>query len=346
MSNAQINYLNIGLMMLSAIIAFYLPFELFLFSYTVLGPLHYLTELSWLSKRNFFTPKKHDWVLLGVMSVIIFIPLVFRAAVALLTHHQVRDGVFRDSPVTSFYGRAFAASNLMMFVAFAVAAVLVLVRDVYQRIFAFLSILVLGWLLHTNTFMNIFFSIFIPTLVHVFVFTGAFILVGALRGRSFSGMLSLVVFVGCTVSLFVIRPDAANLESPGIISYYDAGFASMNKHVFSFFLHQSNADSHALYYSSAGILLARFIGFAYTYHYLNWFSKTSVIKWHQVPRLSLVLIVCLWVLCLALRFINNDTGLLVLYFLSLLHVIFEFPLNFQSFRDIGREIRSRVVGAS
>jgi hypothetical protein len=28
----------------------------------------------------------------------------------------------------------------------------------------------------------------------------------------------------------------------------------------------------------------RFIAFAYTYHYLNWFSKTDIIRWHVVSQ--------------------------------------------------------------
>ncbi|HET9870420.1 MAG TPA: hypothetical protein VFR02_07995, partial [bacterium] len=51
----RVNALNIGLMALSAALAFRFPFELFLFSYTVLGPLHYLTEISWLKDRGFYT---------------------------------------------------------------------------------------------------------------------------------------------------------------------------------------------------------------------------------------------------------------------------------------------------
>src|SRR2546427_4816034 len=51
----KINYLNIGLMLLSLGVAFFIPFELFLFSYAILGPLHYLTEISWLHERKYFT---------------------------------------------------------------------------------------------------------------------------------------------------------------------------------------------------------------------------------------------------------------------------------------------------
>src|SRR5579884_4250994 len=53
-----INLTNMGLMIFSAALSFVIPFKLFLFVYAVLGPLHYLTEISWLDKRNFFIEKK------------------------------------------------------------------------------------------------------------------------------------------------------------------------------------------------------------------------------------------------------------------------------------------------
>src|SRR3954471_24952807 len=59
-SENGINYLNIGLMFFSLIAAYILPFEVFLFSYAVLGPLHYLTEISWLEKKNYFIKSKKD----------------------------------------------------------------------------------------------------------------------------------------------------------------------------------------------------------------------------------------------------------------------------------------------
>src|SRR6476620_636665 len=54
----QVNYLNIALMIVSCLLAFRFPFELFLFSYAILGPLHYLTEISWLHERKYFTEDK------------------------------------------------------------------------------------------------------------------------------------------------------------------------------------------------------------------------------------------------------------------------------------------------
>src|ERR1700756_5770386 len=57
-----VNITNMGLMLFSTVMAFIIPFKLFLFVYAVLGPLHYLTEISWLEKRNYFITKKiHAW---------------------------------------------------------------------------------------------------------------------------------------------------------------------------------------------------------------------------------------------------------------------------------------------
>ena len=54
----QVNYLNLGLMIVSCVLAYIIPFELFLFAYAVLGPLHYLTEISWLHDRKYFVEAK------------------------------------------------------------------------------------------------------------------------------------------------------------------------------------------------------------------------------------------------------------------------------------------------
>src|SRR5437868_14825736 len=57
---AMVEYINIGLMLLALVVASLIPFELFLFAYAVLGPLHYATEISWLYDRRFFAPRRID----------------------------------------------------------------------------------------------------------------------------------------------------------------------------------------------------------------------------------------------------------------------------------------------
>jgi hypothetical protein len=95
----------------------------------------------------------------------------------------------------------------------------------------------------------------------------------------------------------------------------------------------------SIYESSTGLAIMRFIAFAYTYHYLNWFSKTSIIRWHEVARSRAAAMAVLWVAAVALYFVDYSIGLTVLYAGSLLHVLLEFPLDVQTFAGIARELR-------
>src|SRR5262245_37867490 len=69
----RLNYVNIGLMLLSTALACVLPFEVFLISYAVLGPLHYLTQISWLYDRSFYTKGRLDWIPLAVLAAVGFL---------------------------------------------------------------------------------------------------------------------------------------------------------------------------------------------------------------------------------------------------------------------------------
>ena len=77
----KIDLVNIGLLIFSCALAFVIPFELFLFVYAVLGPLHYLTEISWLHDKNYYTKSKKDVILLVVISL--FLTALFVVAVFL-----------------------------------------------------------------------------------------------------------------------------------------------------------------------------------------------------------------------------------------------------------------------
>jgi len=90
--------------------------------------------------------------------------------------------------------------------------------------------------------------------------------------------------------------------------------------------------------SPNGLRIQGFIAFAYTYHYLNWFSKTEVIKWYKVPKGQLLLSASIWILSIALHLIDVKVGIMFIALLSMLHVIMEFPLNHRSFVSIGRTL--------
>src|SRR5690349_21114500 len=58
-------------MFLSCILAFLFPFQLFLFSFVVLGPLHYFTEIPWLHGKKYYTSGKYDYFILLCFCIII-----------------------------------------------------------------------------------------------------------------------------------------------------------------------------------------------------------------------------------------------------------------------------------
>ena len=80
MNTKTIDLANIALMIISCAAAYLLPFELFLFSYAVLGPLHYLTEISWLHKRDYFTTGRRDYLVFIPIAIVITFLMIFDAS--------------------------------------------------------------------------------------------------------------------------------------------------------------------------------------------------------------------------------------------------------------------------
>ena len=194
-------------------------------------------------------------------------------------------------------------------------------------------------------------ALLLITIVHVFVFTAAFVLLGALKGRSRSGVLSLVVLVACAASFFVYVPPALPATVGDYVRHSYGAFQAVNASLIRLFNLGSGRTLSEIYDSSAGLIVMRLIAFAYTYHYLNWFSKTSIIKWHEIPKTRTAAIVGGWLASLALYAYSYALGFIVLYVLSVVHVMLEFPLNHRTFAGIGKElyalaVRSRRGGAA
>ncbi len=325
MSGERLNYLNIGLMLASAVAAFVLPFEVFLFSYAVLGPLHYLTEISWLHERRFFAKHKADYLILGALAVTLLLVALLGG---LLTQ--------RISP-----SAAQGIGTTVIAMAFVVATVMPFLKSGMHRVFALLAAGVAVWLVRHHAATELAFSVFLPTLVHVFLFTGAFVLFGALKSHSTSGIASFVVFLAIPL-LFWLTADSSGVRplSGYVVKTY-THFGTLNARILGLLKPGGIQSVNDIFYSTYGVLVMRFIAYAYTYHYLNWFSKTSVIGWHEVSRRRLVSIGVLWVLSLALYLWNYKTGFIALYCLSFLHVFLEFPLNHLTFVGIVKELKQR-----
>lgn len=309
----QINYVNIMLMLLSAIAAVILPFEVFLFSYAILGPLHYLTEISWLHDKSYFSKFRSD-----------FIPFVFLAIgiflVSYIFTNQVRW-------VTSF-----------VFLSAALALVIIYIEKWLYRLFFMLFATFLLILFYKYEFFRLIFMVYTPTIIHVYLFTGLFILYGALKSKSKSGYISLIVFLICT--LLVVLPVVQVSYQPSafaIKNFYS--FLNLNFTILQNIGYNDLATVNGAYKSTIGIMVMRFIAFAYTYHYLNWFSKTSVIKWHEVSKLRLLTVVFAWLVAISIYVYDYSLGFMVLYLLSFLHVLLEFPLNWITLTGIYKEIK-------
>jgi hypothetical protein len=311
-SNDQIHYANIGLMVISAILAFILPFELFLFSYAVLGPLHYLTEIGWLHKKNYFTKGKYDFVFLAVLCFLVFYFSFIQPAKS-------------DSQIPSIILYGVLLSLIFVFI-----------KDNLYRII--LALLAFIGIVITKTGLSYFvwIGIFLPTIIHVFVFTWAFMLYGVIKNKSLAGYISVAALGLIAMSFFLIKAPGLQYQvSAYVTRSYDL-FYLLNTFLIDFFgLETQTTDANTIVYNTnAGFVIMRFIAFSYTYHYLNWFSKTSVIQWHKVPKRTLLVTLLLWVFSVGLYIVDYNLGLKALYFLSFLHVFLEFPLNVTSFQGI------------
>lgn len=327
----RIDAANIGLMLISCLIAFIIPFELFLFSYAVLGPLHYLTEIGWLHKKGYFTTGKYDYLFLGLLAGLI--------TLGFLGLSDSLSGV----------------SNGLVYLGFLMALAMVVFKDPTMKIISAIVILFSSLLFNKTTFYDYFFAIYLPTIIHVFIFTGLFILYGALKSKSRIGFISIIVFVACASSFFLFPMENTAIASMNYIQNSFRGFAELNRQLINFFglanLQEFNQisiqeNARVIFGSIEGYTVMRFIAFAYTYHYLNWFSKTSVIQWHKVSRKTLIAIISVWIVSVVLYAYDYMIGLKWLFLLSFLHVLLEFPLNFRSIIGIGTEVKNIVARPS
>ena len=403
----KINYLNIGLMFATAVFAFFAPFETFLLAYAFLGPLHYLTEISWLHDRQYFTKGKYDFIVLLVIGVLL-------STVAFAQDFGYKWEIY------TYFSEMQLSSKLVVFALFS-GMLFALVKNIFVKIVScfFIFIFVSGWLspenIEENQSSTTVFALtsLVPTLIHVYVFTGLFMLYGSLKSRSKSGLMAVVAVVILPLILvFVlpVNPKESWVSSYGKNAYYakgqgffntnveimdhfgildepkltnkqfldsivnsktvNAGFTPNEKKRLNdslqrkskepFVFYQPNDERFgqtiavrkalpvnpkdyfwsSVFFSTFGIMLMRFIAFAYLYHYLNWFSKTEVIRWHKVPKIRFFAVIVLWLSACGFYIYDYSLGLSVLFFLSFTHVLLEFPLNMVSIVGIGKEVRS------
>ena len=384
LTGKQIDYINVGLILASLSLAFALPFELFLFSYAVLGPLHYLTEISWLHKKNFFVPAGEQQISGGLIFLVAAAVLCTLVSLAEYSEQFFGPG---EQPVPKGW-----ISN-MIFIVLALAGILVVLKRNALRLAAIGILLVVSLLVNfdsqcvecaskhdgqpasmctidmkelrdflvsecrvkadgsreydgilksAHTVAPIFLTLYLPTLVHVLAFTFLFMMFGALKSGSKVGVASAWLLLVCAAMPFVLDVGWFNYQVTDYArTVYENTFMDLSKTIYSHLDIEAERVGDFVT-SSIGVEFARFLAFIYTYHYLNWFSKTSLIQWHVMPKINMVAILVLWGAAVSVYAIDYKLGLSTLFFLSLLHVFLEFPLNYVSIIGIGSILGSRV----
>lgn len=299
----SIDRINLILVLISCAIAHIVPIEALVISYAFLGPAHYLTEISWLHDRKYFIKQeggkhKDDVIILSIFGLVaLIVPL----------------------------------KEILMLLFF-LALSMAFTANWWYRLGATLLCMMIFVTINSFTTSYMFFLL-LPTIVHVFIFTSLFVLLGALKNNSIYGYLTLLALIASAGSFFLnIVPDFT-------ITEYAARNLTYMSGIYDGFAELIGFDPETI----AQHPVSGFVGFAYTYHYLNWFSKTRVIGWNDISPKRRGVIIVLYLASISIYLYNYSLGFKALLLLSFMHVVLEFPLNGVSFAQIVILIRKRAL---
>ena len=297
--------LHLGLMLAAIAAAYLVPFELLLLAYVVLGPAHYFTEISWLHDRSYFLPHRGIALALAILAVV----------AALIDN-------------ASWFGFA-------MWGALAVCAVLAATTSAAEGTLLFMIALALAGIMYSSGQSFAVAGILIPTLVHVSLFTLVFMTLGAIRARSrVQGVLVIVYLVA--IAVILLAPPTAEIRIASFARAAQDYFGNVGPALSRLFgIPGLKLDTR----------LTSLLAFIYTYHYLNWFIKADVIRWADIPRSRLLMVIAASAVSTALYFYDYAFGFTFLLALSLIHILLEFPLDSLALRQLGGATVSGLRGS-
>jgi hypothetical protein len=297
--------IHLGLMLLALAAAYLVPFELLLLAYVVLGPAHYFTEISWLHDRSYFLPHRGIAVALAALAI----------AAALIDN-------------ATWFGFA-------MWGALIVCAMLAATKSAAEGTLLFMIAIGIAAIMYAGDTSLAVAGILIPTLIHVSLFTLVFMALGAWRAQSRTQALLIVVYLAA-IAAILLAPPTAEIRI--------ASFAQAAKEYFG-----NVGPALSRLFGIRGLQLdtrlTSLLAFVYTYHYLNWFIKADVIRWADIPKVRLVLLVAASAAATALYFYDYAFGFTFLLALSLVHILLEFPLDALALRQLGAALGSGLRGA-
>jgi hypothetical protein len=301
---------NFLALVLSAVAASLAPLQVFIFVYAFVGPLHYLTEIAWLKKKDFYFGG-------GVVSERVYVAIAAVLCAAVSVDYYVHRGI-----------TGYAVGLLM------VLSLGAIVKNPYVLVSALVAGFVARFFVHG---LVIFVAAILPTIVHVYLFTMLFMVSGLVREkrRSVLAWGNPFLLLGLPVVLLMAR---WSYPTPG--SYWinaEAGFSALHGYLVRLVGHNLHPDASILADSAAAGVL-RFLAFIYLFHYLNWFAKTELLQWHRVSRRSWAWIAALYSVSVGCYLWNFVVGFYIVNFLSMLHVFLEFPLNWHTGQSLTASI--------
>jgi hypothetical protein len=159
---------NFLALVVSAVAASVAPLQVFIFVYAFVGPLHYLTEIAWLKKKQFY----------------------------------FRDGVVSEQTYVAMAALLCAVASVDFYVhrgltGYAIGILMVVsLGAVVKNPFVLLSALAAGFVARFFVHgLMLFVAVILPTIVHVYVFTMLFMVSGLVREKKRPGpgwMLGLI----------------------------------------------------------------------------------------------------------------------------------------------------------
>jgi len=175
--------IHLGLMLAALGVAYLIPFELLLLSYAVLGPAHYLTEISWLHDRKYFLPHRGLGLALALAAL---------------------GAMFLASPY--WYG-------VVVWLAFAACAVLAAETRTQRLAIGAVGVVATVLLAMFQAPFNIIAAL-LPTLVHVSLFTLVFMILGAMRSKSAVQFGLIGAYLAAIVLILAVPPSVGWVYPP------------------------------------------------------------------------------------------------------------------------------------
>lgn len=320
MSVLNIDKINLGLIIVSFLLACMLPFELFLFSYAVLGPLHYLTETNWIIDKKYFVANNY-WKYLVLFGALVY-------SIPYIVSLPFVKNILNETAVQLLTVKLSNYTNGIMFFVFINALVFLFTnKNKALWISLFITLIVSVFTL-TSDIYTLINGLLLPTIIHVYLFTILFMIYGMQKTKNKIGKLNVCLMILLPLLLICIDTDIFSYHFSDTVKeiYVQNNFHYLNANLSKML--GVYDDLKFFFYEKIDLKIQIFIAFVYIYHYLNWFSKTTIIGWHkQLTTKKSIVIIVVWVSILICYLYSYRLGLVVSIFLSVIHVMLEFPLN-------------------